>query len=390
VGKAGDTVKPLAQQQLTTLLADNARQIETPCYLYSVSQVAQNYQQLKDALGTNLIYSMKANNNTDLLLRSHHHLTDGIEIASIGELNLVAGGGGNKYINNPSADKKFIRGALASKATVIIDNLVQLNMLQEFVGKRPIKPVLLRLNSCILKQFNPESPKVRPDHFGMDWDTTCQAIDICKEHNIPLAGFHLFNGSYSFAKAAVATAKAALAVAESIEQRYEQSLSFINLGGGFSEHWSEEEFDFEAYRTLLKLFPEHITLAHETGRGLMATAGFFATRVRYIKHIEHQQVAICDGGINQNFLLAKTENSFRKLKAPWIYKAGEQTDMPTAACTYVGSSCSKDDVIGRQGEDAISPQVGDICVYDDCGAYNASYTLTPFLKLPEAKVYIIE
>ncbi len=379
-------------QHIKALLADNSRQIETPCYLYSISQVAENYTQLKTALGTDLIYSMKANNNIDLLLRSAHHLTDGIEIASIGELNLVSGGTGAKFINNPSADKKFIRAALASKATIIVDNLVQLNSLIEHIGKRPVKPVLLRLNTCVLKQFNPDTPKVRPDHFGMDWDTACQAVDICKENDIPLAGFHLFNGSYSFAKAAGATAIAALAIVTAMEQRYEQALSFINLGGGFSEHWADEDIDFAGYRELLAKFPGHITIAHETGRGLMATAGYFATRVRYIKHIENQQIAICDGGINQNFLLAKTENSFRKLRSPWLYRknSSKKEHDVTAACTYVGSSCSKDDVIGRQPDTAISPQVGDICVYDDCGAYNASYTLTPFLKLPEAKIYIID
>lgn len=374
--------------QIKTLLSDNARQIETPCYFYSVSRVAENFQRLKSALGTELIYSMKANNNIDLLMRCAHHLTGGIEIASIGELNLVAGGNSDKYINNPSADKKFIRAAVASKATMIIDNLAQLHTLGEFVGKRPLKPVLLRLNSCLLSRFNPQHPKVRPDQFGMDWDTTCEAVEICKQQTIPLAGFHIFNGSYSFAKNAFATATAAIEIVEELQCRYGEPLSFVNLGGGFAEHDSSADFDFAAYRELLSKFPDNITLAHETGRGLMASAGYFATRVRYTKYIEHQQFAICDGGINQNFLLAKTENRLSKLKAPFVFSAQPQTEK--SACTFVGSSCSKDDVIGRQPGSGFTPQPGDICVYWDCGAYNASYTLTPFLKLPEAKTYIIE
>lgn len=375
-------------EQIRALLNNSSRQIETPCYLYSVSQVAENYNKLKSALGTELIYSMKANNNVDLLMRCAHHLSGGIEIASIGEMNLVAGGNSDKYINNPSADKKFIRAAVASKATVIIDNLPQLLTLSEFVGKRPLKPVLLRLNSCLLSRFNPEHPKVRPDQFGMDWDTACQAIELCKQNQLPLAGFHIFNGSYGFTKHAFATAKAAIEIVDEIQTRYGQPLSFVNLGGGFAESNLEQDFDFAAYRELLTQFPDNIKLAHETGRGLMASAGYFATRVRYTKHIEHQQFAICDGGINQNFLLAKTENSFRKLKAPMVWSPHEQSEK--SACTFVGSSCSKDDVIGRQDEHGATPQAGDICVYPDCGAYNASYTLTPFLKLPEAKIYIIE
>ena len=258
----------------------------------------------------------------------------------------------------------------------------------EFIGKRPLKPILLRLNSCVLKQFNPEIKKIRMDQFGMDWDTACQAIDLCMSHNISLAGFHLFNGSYQFNHNAVDTAVAAKSIIDAIEERYQHALSFVNLGGGFSENWQDSDFDFVAYRSLLASFQKHITLAHETGRGLMASAGYFATRVRYIKNIEQQQYAICDGGINQNFLLAQTENSFRKFKTPMLWSPAPHTDKQS--CIYVGSSCSKDDVIGKQDEHHITPQVGDICIYDNCGAYNASYTLSPFLILPSAKTYIIE
>ncbi|KZM42521.1 amino acid decarboxylase [Marinomonas sp. SBI22] len=384
--------------KIKALLQENAGQIETPCYLYSVSQVAQNYQALSKALGTKLIFSMKANNNADLLMRASHHLDGGIEVASIGELNLVAGGDSEKFINNPSADKKFLRAAVASRSTIILDNLVQLEALREFVGKRPLKPVLLRINSSVLKRFNQDLPNIRADQFGMDWDTVTKAIRLCREFDIPLAGFHLFNGSYSFTKAANATAVAAIAILAEMERLYDQALSFVNLGGGFSEQWQEQGFDFESYRQLLGEFPAHITLAHETGRGLMASAGYFAARVRYTKQIEGNHFAICDGGINQNFLLAQTENTFRKLKTPLLWRkpnadssiGATSDETEKGACTYVGSSCSKDDVIGKQTDEHLLPQAGDICVYDHCGAYNASYTVTPFLKLPQAKTYIIE
>lgn len=382
-------------QRIKSLLQANGGQIETPCYLYSVSQLAQNYQALSQALGTKLIYSMKANNNADLLMRASHHLDGGIEVASIGELNLVAGGDSEKFINNPSADKKFLRAAVASRSTIIVDNLDQLEALKEFVGKRPLKPILLRLNTCVLKRFNPQQPSVRADQFGMDWKTVLVAIKLCQSLDIPLAGFHLFNGSYSFNKAASATAVAALSILQEMERLYGQPLSFINLGGGFAEHWQSQNFNFEAYRQLLSEFPQHITLAHETGRGLMASAGFFATRVRYLKQIENEMFAICDGGINQNFLLAQTENAFRKLKQPMLWSKSDPEQIstqekPQGVCTFVGSSCSKDDVIGKQDEQQALPQVGDLCVFADCGAYNASYTVTPFLKLPQAKTYIIE
>ncbi|MCJ8269140.1 MAG: hypothetical protein MJK04_07025, partial [Psychrosphaera sp.] len=72
----------------------------------------------------------------------------------------------------------------------------------------------------MLKQFNAEHPKVRPDQFGMDWDTVCIAIERCKANNLPLLGFHLFKGSYSFEKTAMATADAAKGIITEFEQRF--------------------------------------------------------------------------------------------------------------------------------------------------------------------------
>lgn len=376
-------------ERIQPVLAADSSQFSTPCYVYSVSAVEESFKALKDALGTQVIYSVKSNANTDLMVRTAHVLTDGAEVASIQELHLVASGSCEKYVNNPSADKNFLRAAIASKANIILDNIPQVKLVAEISGgKRPIQGVLLRLNSIVLNRFNTEHPKVREDQFGMDWETAKEAIALCKEYNLPLKGFHVFKGSYSFEKTAFPTVDAAKNIIAEMESIWGAPLSFANLGGGFGEEWRQSKFDFAAYREKLKELPEHIQIAHETGRGLMAKVGFFLTRVRYVKSIESKNYAICDGGIAQSFLLAQTENTFRKLKAPTLFQASPSEE--TASCSYVGSSCSKDDVIGRQGEDAPKPQPGDICVYSNCGAYNASYTVSPFLLLQAPKTYIID
>lgn len=375
-------------QQIKAMLDQNPADIATPCYFYSISRLEHNFNALKAALGTQIILSVKANSNTDLLLRSAHFLNDGIEVASINELQSVVGGDTPKYINNPSADKKFLRAAVSGKARLVIDNLEQLKIVTELAAKRPLAGVILRLNPVVLRQFNDQHPKVRPDQFGMDWDTACIAIDWCKEHKLPLLGCHLFKGSYSFEKTAMATVDSVKAIIDAMEHRYGGAISFVNLGGGFGEKWQQSDFDFAAYRAKLAELPEHVAVAHESGRGLMADIGYFAVRVRYSKQIEDSHYVICDGGIAQNFLLAKTENTLRKLNTPSLWQK-EATDLK-AACQFVGSSCSKDDVIGKQSAEHILPQPGDVCIFDNCGAYNASYTVSPFLQLPKAHTYIIE
>jgi diaminopimelate decarboxylase len=373
-------------EQLKSQLQGDSCTLSTPCYVYSVTDVQRNYEALKAALGTQLIYSFKANSNLDLIVRCGHLFTDGIELASQGELNLLATGDAPRYINNPSADKNFYRAAIASKAHIIIDHPAQIEMLAEFIGKRPIQPLILRLNHCVLQEFDSQLA-FRDNHFGMDWPAVESAIQRCQQLGLDIKGAHLFTGSYQFERHAMATAQAALQCIERLQQRLSGPIEFFNLGGGFDGHWQDSDFDFARYRQLLAEFPEHVTLAHESGRGIMASAGYFVTQVRYVKQVQQQHYAICDGGMAQNFLLAQTENTFRRYAQPQ-HVTREETSGD--ACDYLlaGTSCNKDDIIGKLTATTIAS--GDYLVFDHCGAYNASYTVAPFLSLPQAQTYIME
>ncbi|WP_445356198.1 PLP-dependent decarboxylase [Microbulbifer sp. EKSA008] len=375
---------------LVQQLGQNKKQLSTPCYIYSVKTAHDNYKQLKEALGTGLIYSLKANSCLDLILRCGHIFEDGIEIASIGELNLLPKGNSPRFVNNPSADKAFIRAAIASKCHLIIDNLNQLALVEELKARRPVNPVVLRLNPSILSHFDRNQKGLRKDHFGFDWNGCLEALDFCKKHEIPVLGFHLFRGSYSFNKGAFDTAKVALQVVYEFEEILGYPLSLANLGGGFDPNWREQEFDFEQYRNLIAEFPDHIKVVHESGRAIMGSAGYFVTEVRYKKSINGDKYAVCDGGMAQNFLLAKTESTFKRFQQPHVLRNGTpiKGNDEGQKVLLVGTSCNKEDVIGEVNN--IDLREGDLVIFDGCGAYNASYTVAPFLKLPAPNSYLVE
>lgn len=364
---------------------------ETPCYVYDVDRVIQNFQELKASLGTNLIVSLKANSCVELLIRCNHVITDGTEVASLQELNTVVGGtGGDIYLNSPAYEGTLIRAALASRATLILDNLAQLEQIQPFVGRAQIKPVILRLNSVVLREFDPDHPKVREDQFGFDWAGAQAAIARLKAMEIPVQGFHIFKGSYTFQKTAVASLKAVRAIQAAFEAETGEPVTFINLGGGFGENWRADAIDFDGYRKELSLFPAQTKLAHESGRGLFGDAGAFLTRVIYTKEIDGQRIAVCDGGIAHAFLLAGTENTFRKWKVPTVIKADGSDPKPAGRTTLlVGPSCSKDDQFSRIPQDGPLLEAGDLCVFAETGAYHYSYSVQKFLSLPEAKQYVV-
>ncbi len=385
-----------ASNKIERHLIESVEPLSTPCYVYSVSEVEKNYHDLKSALGTQLIYSLKANSNLDLLVRCGHVFVDGIEMASIGELNLLANGKATRYINNPSADKAFIRAAIASKCVLVIDNIEQINIVAEFIGKRPLNAVVLRINHEVLDHYIDRTKKSRPNHFGFDISSLKAAIIRCAELGIKVQGIHVFQGSDAFNDTAMLTAQSALSLVKDVENWLGYPLTMLNLGGGFSSNWREGGFDFSRYRSLLSEFPNHINLVHESGRGIVASAGYFLTSIRYIKKIDQRRYAICDGGMAQNFLLAKTETAFKRYQEPKIFSHNLKRELTLEETskkdndTYliVGTSCNKDDIIGQVTANSLS--IGDTAVFANCGAYHASYRVAPFLHLPDPKTYIVE
>lgn len=377
------------RDKVVRLLADNPQAFQTPSYVYDVDTALRNYRELKAALGTRLVVSLKANPCPELWNRCLHEFTDGIEVASLAELNLVVSGGGRRFVNSPAADQRFLRGAVAAGALPIVDNLAQLELLATLVRGPAAPPLLLRLNVAAVVFGSEQRATLDGDHFGMDFPTALEAIARAHRQGLSIQGVHLFGGSWSFTKKAHAILDAAKSwLLPRLAEALHGPVRFLNLGGGFSESWRASDFDFAAYREALATLPAGIDVAHESGRGIFASAGAFLTKVTYLKELSGRSYCICDGGIAQNFLLAQTERAIRHLKIPRVLPAA--TRAPLAVETLaVGSSCSKDDLIGRLPVGTPAAKPGDLLIFDDCGAYNSTYTAARFLSLPEAKEYIL-
>ncbi|MBF4801478.1 type III PLP-dependent enzyme domain-containing protein [Aeromonas hydrophila] len=350
----------------------------------------ENIDELEACLGTKVIISIKANPNVDVNLRLAHR-QGGFEVASLKELSLAAHSS-PVYINNPSMDSNLMRAGIAANAYFIVDTLQQLKSLVELAGKRLLKPVILRCNVAVIAQLQSGTPAIRKDHFGMDLETLFEAVRLIRQSDkLKLHGFHLFAGSHTFLRFGSLVAETALLLLPQLEARYGEKISLINLGGGFAERWSEHTAGFEEYRSLLAKFPSYVTLVHEAGRAVFSSCGVFMTKVVATKRIADQHYAICDGGMNQSFLLCQTENSFRKLRQPYLVRKNESEIYPLSCdaehTVLVGSTCSRDDVIGQYCDQNV--EVGDIFLFDQCGAYHSTYTVSHFLGLKEAIHYVI-
>jgi len=373
---------------VSSRLAKDRGCIDTPSYVYFPEILDVNYASLKECLGTNLIVSIKANSNVDLLSLSVVD-KDGYEGTSLEELKIITQlGAKEKFINNPSMDQGLLRKSILSGATVIVDNLNQIEFLKNIKEDMDIPPVMLRVNPKALSTYYKCLDTTKGDHFGMSVEDIDIAIDRLKEMKISILGLHIFKGSHSFKKSAFETLDLIKLLSEHCENKLGYSLSKLNFGGGFSSDWSVSGFDYESYRNKLKSFFSGYDLYHEAGRALFEAAGIYVTKVISTKTLGASDIAICDGGLAHNFLLAQTESTFKKFRKPsFVVSAGKRATH--GECTIVGSSCNKDDVVGKIPEGEANPSVDDLIIFDRCGAYNQVYSPINFLSLKKAASYLM-
>jgi diaminopimelate decarboxylase len=363
--------------------------LETPCYLFDPAIVVARHARLRSALGTPLVVSVKANPNIDLYVRCGHAFTDGVELASIGELNLVVGRAAvPKFVTTPALDKDLLSAAIASRAMVVLDNPQQVELLLAFLNeyKKPVR-VGLRINAASM--IGPTASAAQTDHFGFDIPALFAARDRLLAAGAGLAGLHVYAGSYKFKDSAMALVAQAGPLLSRFEEALSEPLEFFNLGGGFGEDWSEDDH-FVAYRRQLADLQQRITVMHEAGRAIYHDAGAFITRVLAVKQLDGRLVAVCDGGIAQAFLLAQTEKMMKTRRAPLLVRNGAASPQAVTAAApvqLVGNSCNRNDVIGELPAGTVV-QPGDMLVFDRCGAYH-TYSPTGFLNLRPPSRYLV-
>jgi diaminopimelate decarboxylase len=360
--------------------------LDTPSYVFDPHAVCAQHAALRAQLGTRLIVSLKANSHPDLFVRCGHAFTDGVELATIGELDIVVGRGKlPRYLNNPAMDDELMRAGIASRCHFVLDNPDAAARFAPLAGGQPVGSVTLRINAAALA--GSAARKDQHDHFGM---TPAEAFTVARAlaaTAIRVTGLHVFAGSYTFRVEAAELALGLGRLADELAAAAGGPLTFLNLGGGFSDKGHAPEV-FERYRARIAPLAARYELAHESGRAVFAGAGMFVTKVVAVKRWRDQTIAVCDGGMSHNFLLARTEQVIKAWQAPRIVRAQPAAHTaPAGVVNFVGSTCSRADQIG-QLRDAAPPAVGDRVVFEHCGAYNRTYTVGGFLSHKPAHVYI--
>jgi diaminopimelate decarboxylase len=275
-------------------LEDIARQIGTPCFVYSGRRIAENCRRLMgafDAAHATLCYSVKANGNLSILRMLREHGC-GFDVVSAGEMQraLLAG-----------ADP----ATLVFAGWINVESAQELRVLSDLAHSKGLtQQVALRLNPNI----DPHTHRYMAtgkgtSKFGIGIEAAMQLVaDRAHFAGVSIRGMHIHIGSMvSEPEPYIDAMQVGLDVIAECRGMGAE-ITTLDLGGGFGIAYTPDQSDAPIEQIARAIVPmakaAGVRLQLEPGRSIIADAGWLLTRVLYIKTNGGVQYAIVDAAMN--------------------------------------------------------------------------------------------
>jgi diaminopimelate decarboxylase len=355
-------------------LAMIAREIGTPCYVYTSAGIRDQYARLRDALGkldVRLHYSVKANSSIAILALLKD-LGAGLDIVSGGELfrALKAGYTGKDVVfSGVGKTEREMEEALRAEVLLFnVESEQELHALDR-VAKRlgATAPVALRVNPEVL--VDTPHPYTRTGEKGMKFGIPFdEALSVARVAvtlpNIRLLGLDMHVGSQisQFAPYEVGVQRL-LHLRREIERETKIRLEYLDIGGGLAVAYdAETAVDISHFGEVINALVggSGLKIILEPGRFLVGNAGVLLTRVLYRKRSGGKEFIITDAGMT-DLLRPSHYNAFHRIEA--VKPSGR-----TTIADVVGPICESGDFLAldRQIDDAAP---GDLLAVQSTGAY---------------------
>ena len=182
-----------------------AKNYNTPCYIYDFDAIKNRLVSLRKKLNKNidLLYAMKSNPNP-LLLRAMSKYVDGIDISSLGEMQVASRQGldsKNFSFAGPGKTEEELTGALRGKCGILsVESIDELNRLAELENtiESIDTRVMLRINpSQVPKDFSLKMGG-RSTQFGIDESNFSRCLKKIKLYKkLKFIGIHIYSGTQS-------------------------------------------------------------------------------------------------------------------------------------------------------------------------------------------------
>lgn len=354
-------------------VADIAKKIDTPFYLYSYKTFVDHYRKLKSAfrpVDPLICFSMKSNSNL-AVLRTLVKQGAGLDIVSGGELyraQLV--GADPRKIVYAGVGKKRREIEDAIRYGILFFNVEsedELDEIQRVACKLKKKVnIAIRINPDVVPKTHAYITTGKGEtKFGLDFETVHKIFNTSwKYPNLRIRGIHVHIGSQILDAAPFE--KAIKKVLEFLKENHIE-VDYFNIGGGLGIIYSVEHPQTAksfANKILPMLKKSGLKIILEPGRFVSGNSGILVTSVIYTKLTPRKKFLIVDGAMN-DLIRPSLYEAYHKIVPVSLRADSSET---SERVDVVGPICESGDFLGK---DRFLPQMqkADLLAVMGAGAY---------------------
>lgn len=384
-----DDVLTIGGQPVTTLAE---RVAQTPFYAYDREAMSRRVAELREALpeGISIHYAMKAN-PMPAVVDHMAELVDGLDVASLGELQIALDSGtppAEISFAGPGKGERELRGAIAAGITLNLESAGELERalrIGEAIGQTP--RLAVRVNPDFELKSSGMKMSGGPKPFGIDAEQVPAVLRRIGESGAHFRGLHIFSGSQNLRPESLIEAQdATFELAYRLANDAPGPLQMLNIGGGFGIPYfpGEQRLQLDAVGANLaqrlaecraRLGETEVVI--ELGRYLVAEAGIYVCRVVDRKVSRGVTYLVTDGGLHHH--LAASGNFGQVIRKNYPVVTAHRVHLgPRETVNVVGPLCTPLDILADRMELG-SADVGDLIVVLQSGAYG--YSASPHLFL---------
>ncbi len=374
----------------------------SPLFIYDRALMTARVAATRAALpaSLDLHYAMKANPHIDVV-RHMVGITDGIDIASAGELRIALEAGANpEHMSFAGPGKRLeeIDASLVAGVLINLESQTELERVRARASHLGCKArVAVRINPAFELRGAGMRMGGRPQPFGIDEADVPAALGQLGDAPFAFEGFHVYLGSQTLLADAVNDAQEkTLSMLARLSAMAPIAPKRLNIGGGFGIPYfpADKPLDMAAVgRGLDDALGRHraalgsARIIIELGRYLVGQAGVYLTRIIDRKRSYGEIFLVTDGGLHHQ--LAASGNFGQVLRRNYpVVLANRMSQNETESVTVVGCLCTPLDRLAERIDLPIA-EVGDVVAIFQAGAYGASASPSAFLSHPLAKEIIV-
>ncbi len=366
------------------------------CYLYNLEDITMKINGIEKNIPNNfeVYYAMKANPNNDIVkyIQTHSRI-NGVEIASLGELNkaLQIFMPSQIIFTGPGKTPQELEIAIKNKiAYIIIESkteAVRINTIASELGHK--QDALLRVNIDYLYNTAHTQMSGYSSKLGIDESQLVETINFCKKlDHVKIMGLHVFAGSGILDSDIISDyAKYIFNMVQKIEANY-CPIYCVDIGGGLGINYSANNdiLDIGAlgkkFRDLTNRYNfQDKKIFLELGRYLVGESGYYITEILDIKESKNKKHIITAGGINHQRRPCAVEYNhpveILSMHTPKLYP--DQISVNSDIVNIGGPLCLNDDILAKDIY-VKNANIGDLVIVKQSGAYGFSMAAKDFLS----------